>query len=92
MTRYAHLQADNVYDGQSVTTQTVIGWVGNTGNSSGSHLHYGHRVNGTSYCNKYPSCPNGDARQSPQGRKPSPMYTNLGWKTMADYGCYQAPP
>ncbi|MBN2502526.1 MAG: peptidoglycan DD-metalloendopeptidase family protein [Anaerolineales bacterium] len=37
---YAHLQTVNVLCGQSVTQGTVIGTVGNTGNSYGAHLHF----------------------------------------------------
>ncbi|NJC96387.1 MAG: hypothetical protein C3F07_05540 [Anaerolineales bacterium] len=37
---YAHLSAYNVGCGQSVGQGDVIGAIGNTGNSSGSHLHF----------------------------------------------------
>lgn len=37
---YVHLQATNVYPGQSVNSSTVIGWVGTTGYSTGCHLHF----------------------------------------------------
>jgi len=37
---YAHLSAFNVGCGQSVGQGDVIGAIGNTGNSSGSHLHF----------------------------------------------------
>jgi len=37
---YAHLSGVGVTCGQSVAQATVIGNVGNTGNSSGSHLHF----------------------------------------------------
>lgn len=46
-TLYAHLSAYNVGCGQSVWQGTVIGAIGNTGNSSGSHLHYEMMYNGT---------------------------------------------
>jgi len=42
---YAHLDsyAPNIAIGDSVTTQTVLGYVGNTGNAAGgpTHLHFG---------------------------------------------------
>jgi len=37
---YAHLSGINVVCGQSVDQGTVIGALGSTGNSSGSHLHF----------------------------------------------------
>ena len=39
VTKYAHLQSLNVTAGQTVTHGTVIGKTGNTGASTGSHLH-----------------------------------------------------
>lgn len=36
---YGHLIGINVSEGDIVTKDTVIGWVGNTGNSYGNHLH-----------------------------------------------------
>ena len=38
-TLYGHLSAINVSEGQVVTKDTVIGLMGNTGHSFGSHLH-----------------------------------------------------
>lgn len=46
-TLYAHLSTYNVSCGQSVFQTNVIGAIGNTGNSSGSHLHYEMMYNGT---------------------------------------------
>ena len=43
---YAHCNAIYVSVGQSVSTDTVIGAVGSTGNSTGPHLHLELRVNG----------------------------------------------
>jgi murein DD-endopeptidase MepM/ murein hydrolase activator NlpD len=46
-TLYAHLSAYNVGCGQSVYQTNVIGSIGSTGNSTGSHLHFEMMYNGT---------------------------------------------
>jgi murein DD-endopeptidase MepM/ murein hydrolase activator NlpD len=46
-TLYAHLSAIYVSCGQSVYQTNIIGAVGNTGNSSGPHLHFEMMYNGT---------------------------------------------
>ena len=45
-TLYAHLSAIDVTTGQKVTNTTVVGRVGRTGRSDGSHLHQEQTLNG----------------------------------------------
>jgi hypothetical protein len=53
-TLYGHLSKVNVQPGQKIERGTVIGYTGNTGRSTGPHLHYevlvkGHAVNPRAY-------------------------------------------
>jgi len=46
-TLYAHQSSFNVSSGQSVSAADVIGYVGSTGASTGPHLHFEVRLNGS---------------------------------------------
>ena len=45
-TLYAHLASIKVREGQEVDLDTVLGLVGNTGTSTGKHLHFEVSVGG----------------------------------------------
>ncbi|HWQ46094.1 MAG TPA: M23 family metallopeptidase [Longilinea sp.] len=40
ITVYAHMEETNVVVGQTVEVGDILGWVGNTGNTTGPHLHF----------------------------------------------------
>jgi murein DD-endopeptidase MepM/ murein hydrolase activator NlpD len=46
-TAYGHMSSIAVSSGQSVAQGTVLGGMGTTGNSTGVHLHFEVRVNGS---------------------------------------------
>jgi murein DD-endopeptidase MepM/ murein hydrolase activator NlpD len=47
MTRYGHMSGFAVTSGQTVSRGDVIGYVGHTGRTTGNHVHYEVRINGT---------------------------------------------
>lgn len=49
--RYQHMQSINVHTGQIVAQGDIIGVAGNTGDSTGRHLHFGVYVNGSADAN-----------------------------------------
>jgi murein DD-endopeptidase MepM/ murein hydrolase activator NlpD len=47
---YCHFSGWSVAHGQAVTAGQRVGTTGNTGNSTGPHLHIAIKISGTSYC------------------------------------------
>ena len=52
-TRYAHMSTFNVKRGEKVKRGSIIGYVGNTGTSTGPHIHYEVHKNGKAVDPKY---------------------------------------
>lgn len=55
---FAHLQTFNVSVGQTVQPNTIVGYSGNTGFSTGPHLHFGVRVLNRTYTDSFGVWPN----------------------------------
>lgn len=63
-TRYGHLSAMNVIPGQRIRKGDILGYMGSTGRSTGSHLHYevriaGEAINPTAFLSPMRSDPTG---------------------------------
>ena len=63
-TRYGHLSAMNVAPGQRIRKGDILGYMGSTGRSTGSHLHYevriaGEAINPTAFLSPMKSDPSG---------------------------------
>ena len=70
-TVYAHLRNWSVQPGQQVKAGEIIGYSGNTGNSTGAHLHFEYRT----VCNDYKSAidPEIFMKTSSQNQNPEPV-------------------
>ena len=71
-TRYAHMLSLNVTPGQRITRGQVIGRMGSTGRSTGSHLHYEVRIDGRAV-NPIPFMKSTDYLLAMQQNNSSPM-------------------
>ncbi len=81
VTRYMHMGAVNVKDGDRVTPDTVIGTVGMTGRTSGAHLHLETRKNGKAVD---PSTVIGRASSSPKKHDLTTLYTEVEARAAAE--------
>jgi len=88
---YAHLSAVYVVAQERVIAGSLLGAVGNTGGSDGSHLHlrFRHFDSGAyhSRCNLNP-CGGNNIPTAPQGHRPGPMMTSNGLIFLEDGGNY----
>ncbi|MCY0939741.1 M23 family metallopeptidase, partial [Streptomyces sp. H34-S4] len=82
-TLYAHLNDHDVTVGQRVTRGQKIGIVGSTGNSTGAHLHYEQKLNGTvkqSVFNGVPFSMGATLTSKNCGQSPEVPADESGWR------------
>jgi murein DD-endopeptidase MepM/ murein hydrolase activator NlpD len=82
-TKYFHLQRSVVGVGAQVAQGQLIGCVGNTGNSTGCHLHFEVRVNGVAIDPIY-ALQNGAGGAAQSDRSPLPSLSPFNGASLVD--------